>query len=68
MGYHKELMSEALKDEYEEVLGVFDNESDLEKEKEEAEAKAFNNGLERGFEIGYSLALKKNVNMTIKEE
>lgn len=66
MGYHKELMSEALKDEYEEILGVFDNESDL--EKEEAEAKAFNNGLERGFEIGYSLALKKNVNMTIKEE
>lgn len=66
MGYHKELMSEALKDEYEEVLGVFDNESDL--EKEEAEAKAFNNGLERGFEIGYNLALKKNVNMTIKEE
>ena len=58
MGYYKELMSEALKDEYKEVLGVFDNESDL--EKEEAEAEAFNNGLERGFEIGYSLALKND--------
>lgn len=61
MGYYKELMSEALKDEYEEVLGVFDNESDL--EKEEAEVKAFNNGLERGFEIGYSLAMKRLKNI-----